>query len=192
MVRKIAAATTLVLVVSALAGSLAAQQPRKLNIVTGKLFEGAPVNWGETTCVGGAWLGFYPMICSPGTTRVMLRNAVTGWYITDLAGPAAAYLQTNIVPDGYPKPAGPALFGLNCNLDAATMQGDCWGTVDMPAPGGSWVGAWSGKFDLANLVAKISMTAHGTGELAGRELKLDAMGPATGADFYFLGEIVNR
>jgi hypothetical protein len=62
----------------------------------------------------------------------------------------------------------------------------------MPAPGGSWVGTWSGRFDLLNYVAKISMTAHGTGALEGKQLKIDGMGPASGADFYFLAEIVNR
>lgn len=161
-------------------------QSAKLNIATGKMFEGVPIEWGETTCHGGVWYGF-PFACSPGTTRITVRNVVTGWFLSDPVGPAAGYLP-NVPP--VPGQPGPARFGLNCNLDEA-LTGDCWGDFETTVGDGQWVGAWHGKFDLGKLVAKMSLTAHGRGAFEGRELKLDAMGPAMGADFYYLAKIVD-
>lgn len=56
-------------------------------------------------------------------------------------------------------------------------QGECWGTAEFNVGDGGWTAAWSGKFDLYNYVARVSLTARGTGTFAGKELKLEAMGP---------------
>lgn len=158
----------------------------KLNVATGKMFQGLPIEPGETTCHGGVWYGV-PFACSPGTRRISVRNVVTGWFLAEPAGPAAAYLPNVAYVPGQP---GPVKFGLNCNLDES-LTGECWGTVEMTVGPGQWVGVWSGKFDLVRLVGDMSLTAHGQGSFAGLTLKLDAMGPATGADFYYLARIVN-
>ncbi len=168
------------------AAAPAGAQSTKLTIATGKMFEGVPTEFGQTTCHGGQWYGF-PFACSPETQRISVRNVVTGWYLMDPVGPAAGYLPN--VPRAIGQP-GPVLFGLNCNLDAA-MAGDCWGDFETAVGEGRWVGVWHGKFDLAHLVAEVSVTAHGEGAFEGLELKLDAMGPAMGADFYYLAKILN-
>lgn len=174
------------LALALVAAPSATAQSTKLNIATGKMFEGLPIEFGETTCHGGEWYGF-PFACSPGTQRVTVRNVVTGWFLSDPVGPAAPYLPNVPKVPGQP---GPVLFGLNCNLDAARV-GDCWGDFQARVGDGRWVGVWHGKFDLTNFIAEVSLTAHGEGAFQGLELKLDAMGPAMGADFYYLAKIVN-
>lgn len=180
------ASFVVVVLALALAAAAPAWAQSKLTIATGKMFEGVPTEIGQTTCHGGQWLGL-PFACSPDTQRITVRNVVTGWYLTDPSGPAAPYLPNVPKVPGQP---GPAIFGLNCNLDSK-MAGDCWGEFETAVGEGRWVGVWHGKFDLAHLVAEVSLTAHGEGTFKGLELKLDAMGPAMGADFYYLAKIVD-
>jgi hypothetical protein len=122
------------------------------------------VDPGTVTCIGGE-AAAPPMLCTPGTKRIHLRNMVeTASYIA-LAGEAAPLID------------GTNTIVVNCNLDAS-LQGHCWGTFGLavPAQGGAWEGAWSGQFDLANRLSSYTATGHGSGgTLEGLQIKVDAV-----------------
>jgi hypothetical protein len=54
---------------------------------------------------------------------------------------------------------------VNCNLDADTLVGQCWGTFKTTlATQGKFEGTWSGPFALTNFVAFYSGLSHGIGD----------------------------
>lgn len=138
----------------------------RFQMATGKELNTSVVAPGTVTCLGGEPAA-PPMLCTPGTKQTHLRGQVVTAIYVDLAGEAAALID------------GTNTILANCNLDES-LQGPCWGTFrwEISAQGGQWEGAWSGQFDLANMVATYTAVGHGSGgALEGLQIKVDGTYP---------------
>ncbi len=122
---------------------------------------------GTLRCVGGFPTGLPAPLCSPGTTKIIIRGMRGTATYENLAGTAAAMFD------------GQNLIEANCNLNA-NYRGQCWGSFQWTIPGkkGTWEGMYSGEFDLPSFVATYRATGHGNGgELEGLKLSLHAIYP---------------
>jgi len=171
MLQKVALTILLALAVAiSLAAPAEAKQNPKFLVAIGQETI-VRIEPGRVECIGGQPTGqYYPdPQCTPGTDQILVRGEVDYTQFTDVTGTAAAMFEgaTNRIV-------------VNCNFDA-NLKGDCWGTFEITVPGqGKWEGAWSGPFDLTNLVAFYSVVGHGSeGQLHRLHMKYDAIYPGT-------------
>lgn len=122
------------------------------------------VSPGTVHCIGGD-AADPPMLCTPETKQIHLRNLVQTAQYVALAGEAAALID------------GTNTIVINCNLDAS-LQGQCWGTSSwaIPLQGGTWEGSWTGHFDLVNRLSSYTAVGRGSGgTLDGLQMTVDAV-----------------
>lgn len=144
----------------------------KFIYATGKEASGPSEPGGTITCIGGQPTGNPFIVCTPETTRILIRGSIRNFFYVDLAGAAA------------PLFAGTARYVFNCNWDK-NYSGPCWGTFEWPVPdtnNGKWEGSFTGNIDLLNIVVTGSIVGHGVGgELEGLHMKYDILYPGKDA-----------
>jgi hypothetical protein len=107
---------------------------------------------GTIICVDGEFTGDLVSPCTPGTTRVHVKDQVVEMAYTDVV----------------PSELGPLFDGLNtltvdCNLDA-TLNGKCWGKFEWPvAAGGTWQGVIHTTQSFSDWSWEIELVGTGNG-----------------------------
>ncbi|MBM3746282.1 MAG: hypothetical protein FJW34_10840 [Acidobacteria bacterium] len=125
------------------------------------------VNPGILICEGGQPTGLAAPMCSPGTTKILIRNLIQEGAYQDLTGTAAAIFR------------GKFTAVTQCNLDDK-YYGFCWGTFEWAVPemGGKFEGSWSGVLDYAIHAGYLSGNAYGYGgKLEGLRMTFDELYP---------------
>jgi hypothetical protein len=134
--------------------------------ITAKIKVYAPqlLDAGVTTCVGGYVLDpDIPGACSPGTKRVQIRGMKLLWTYTAAdveSGRPELFIGTQTVIN-------------NANHDA-NGAGPEWGTFIWESEAGEWEGTFS-TTALGRNLGTWSAVAHGSGELAGLQMKGEGM-----------------
>lgn len=122
---------------------------------------------GTIICVHGQFTGNTLSPCTPGTTRVHVKDQIV----------QMAYFNVS------PLSAEPLFDGLNtltvdCNLDA-DLNGKCWGKFEWPvSAGGTWQGVIHSEQSFSSWEWKIELFGIGNGgPIEGMQLKYSSFAP---------------
>jgi len=166
MLRQVSLVVLLLVAAALLAGADGPAAESKLLVATGKETL-QPVKPAIVICEGGQPTGLPAPMCSPGTKKILLRNAIAEATYQDVTGTAAALLGAK------------ATIITQCNYDDK-YYGFCWGTWEWAAPtqGGKWEGSFSSMLDLVAGVGTVSGELCGYGgKLEGLRLKFEEVYP---------------
>ena len=138
-----------------------AQPPVKLLVATGLEIQTEALSPGTWSCDGGVFTGTMPP-CSPGTTRIRVRDISNRHVYQEVTGTAAAYM------------GGSNVTYVHGDFDA-NFYGHMWGEFDwyIPEMGGGWEGTFTAMADQARGIVVLKGVGYGRGgKLEGLKIEI--------------------